>query len=409
MNLKDYVSEIKVRIIQEQSGTNLDVSIKRWVNMSIQHIRTMENWKVLRRKRNFTTEGDYTTGTINAITVGDLNITGAATLWVTNDIRPGRRIKINDDTQGRVISAITGEGALTLATGYGGSTSAVAGLSYTILGTEEYSLPYDWGDLGFFWHEIYGYPFKLSQASGREFYDSNLTLDDSDIPQLYRLWGEDGVLAQPSTASVLSVVSSDAGDTSQTVRVSGIVSNYPDFEDFDLNGVGAVAGSKSFTRIDRVAIFDSAESPKANAGRVTITSNTGAVTNAVIPVNFINRSLSFNKIQLYPIPNDEYVINVECYDRLFDLVDDNDVCPLGKEYDEAIILWACYIGRKYDQDSTQAEVMRKDFEREISRLRAWNNKDNDYFKYFRSRDDSLTKGGRDCFLRFGPYYPNLFR
>lgn len=407
MNLKDYISEIKVRIIQEQSGTNLDPFIKRWINMAIQHIRTMENWKILRRKRTFTTEGDYTTGTINAITVGDTAITGALTLWVTNDIRPGRRIKINDDTQARVISAITGEGALTLETGYGGSTSAAAGLSYTIMGTEEYSLPYDWGDLGFLWHEIYGYPFKLTQAGGREFYDSNLSLDESDIPQLYRLHGEDGCLNQPSTASTLSIVSSDAGDTTQTVRVSGIVSSYPDFEDFALNGVGAVAGTKSFSRIDRIAIFDNAATPTPNTGRITITSNTGAITNAVIPVNFINRAVSYNKVQLYPIPDDEYVINVECYDRLYDLVDDNDVCPLGKEFDESIILWACYIGRKYDQDALQAEVMRKDFDREISRLRAWNNKDNDYFKYFRSRDDSL--GVKNPFLRMGPYYPNLFR
>lgn len=406
MNLKDYIDEIKIRIIQEQSGTNLDAPIKRWVNMSVQHIRTMENWKILRRKRTFTTEGDYTTGTIDAITLADTTVNGTGTLWVTNDIRPGRRILINDDTQGRVITAITAEGALTISTGYGGSTDATGSLDYTILGTEEYSLPYDWGDLGFFWHEIYGYPFKLDQAGGREFYNANLSLDESDIPQLYRLHGEDGVLNQPSTASTITVVSSQAADTTQTVRISGLVSSYPDFEDFDLNGSTDVTGAKSFSRIDHIAIFDDATTPTPNTGRVTITSNTGAITNAVIPVNFINRSLSYNKVQLYPIPDDEYVINVECYDRLFDLVDNNDICPLGKEFDEAIILWACYIGRKYDQDALQAEQMRKDFDREISRLRAWNNKDNDYFKYFRSRDDSLVS---NSFLNFGPYYPKVYR
>jgi hypothetical protein len=405
LNLKDYIAEIKIRIIQEQSGTELVAAIKRWLNMSRQHIRTMENWKVLRRKRTLTTEGDYTTGTINAITNGDVAITGALTVWVTADIRPGRRILINDDTQGRVITAVTGEGALTIATGYGGTTSAVAGLSYTILGTEEYSLPYDWGDLGFFWHEIYGYPFKLTQAGGREFYDSNLSLDESSIPQLYRLWGEDAILAQPSTASAITASCASASDTTQTVRIAGIVSSYPDFEDLALTG-GDTTGTKLFSRIDRISIFDNATTPTPNVGRVSITSNTAAITNAVIPVNFVNRSLSYNKVQFYPIPDDEYTINAECYDRLLDLVDDNDVCPLGKEFDEAIILWACYIGRKYDQDALQAEQMRKDFDREISRLRAWNNKDNDYFKYFRSRDDSLTK---NSFLNFGPYYPKVYR
>jgi len=375
--------------------------------MAIQHIRTMENWKALRRKRTFTTEGDYTTGSINAITAADTTVNGTSTLWITNAIRIGRRIKIHDDTEGRVIATITAEGTLTLATGYGGTTSAAGSLDYTILGTEEYILPFDWGELGIFWHEAYGYPFKLEPVTDREFYSANLTLDNSTVPQLYRLWGSTGATQQPLEASVITAVSSNASDTVQTVRIEGLVSNQWDFEDIDLNGTTSVAGSKSFTRIDRVSLWDSSASPTSNVGRITLTSNSANVTNLVIPVNFVNQAPLFYKFQLYPLPDDEYVINVDAYDRLHDLVDDNDVCPLGKEFDEAIVLWASYIGWNYNQDVNQANRIREDFRLEMRRLRNWNNKDNDRIYRFRSKDDELRGRTRDHFLDFGPYYPRV--
>ena len=114
MNFLDYINEVKRRVTLEGGGTEFDTNIKQWINMSIQHIRTLGNWKPLRRKRTFDTEGDYDTGTINAVTNGDTTINGTSTLWITNNIRVGRRIKIHDDTQGRVITSITAEGTMTI-------------------------------------------------------------------------------------------------------------------------------------------------------------------------------------------------------------------------------------------------------------------------------------------------------
>lgn len=405
MRFADLVTDVKERLSLEAGGTTATTKVKRWLNLAQLHVRTECLWKVLRRKRTFSTVGDYTTGTIDAITNGDTTVNGTGTLWITGGIIAGRRIKINDDTQARVISSITAEGTLILESGYGGTTDATGGLSYTILGEEEYRLPYDWGDVGIFWHEAFGYPFIMSPVTDNEFYNSVYTLDFSSKPELYRLWGEDGVSDQPTSASTLKIVSSSASDSSQTVRVEGLVSGLPDFEDFSLNGTTAVTGSKSFTRVDRVV------KSATTIGRITVTSNSDNVTIVVLPVGDVLKTMSFYKWQAWPLPDAAYTVNAECYDRLKTLVDDNDVSALGQEFDEAINLWAIHIGRMASQDYEGADRAKSDYKNEIRRLKAFNNRNGDRLFVFNQRGETtgFNSRSRKPFLRFGSYYPAVFR
>ncbi len=405
MKFSDLITEVRRRTLTDSGGATFETQAKRWLNLAQQHIRGEALWKILRLKRTFSTVGNYTTGTIDAITNGATTVNGTDTLWVTGGIIPGRRIKINDDTQSRVIATVTAEGTLTLESGYGGTTSSTGSLTYTILGEEEYRLPFDWGDIGIFWHEGFGYPFEMAPITDREFYDSVFSLDFSTRPEVYRLWGEDGVEAQPTSASVLTVSSSSAADTSQTVRIEGLVSSLPDFEDFTLNGTSDVVGSKSFSRVDRVV------KSASTTGRIIVTSNSANITIVTLPAGDILRTMSFYRIQLWPIPDDVYVINVQTYDRLKDLVDDNDVSALGQEFDEALILWSTYIGRKYDQDIPAATQVRQDYFGEIRRLKAQNNRNADRIFRFQERGEFTTTSarGRKPFLRFGSFFPTVFR
>lgn len=124
-------------------------------------------------------------------------------------------------------------------------------------------------------------------------------------PQYARLFEVVGVEEQPTSASIATVVSSDATDTTQKVLVKGIVSGSLDFEELSLNGTTAVNGSKLFTSIS--AVTKSA----ATAGRVTVTSNGGVVTNVVLTPQ--EKTLRLRKVRLHPIPSSALTITVKCF------------------------------------------------------------------------------------------------
>lgn len=103
-----------------------------------------------------------------------------------------------------------------------------------------------------------------------------------------------GVSAQPSSASTISVVSSSAGDTTQSVLVQGVVSGEDDYEVVALVGTTPVATSKSFTSISSIT------KSAVTSGRITLTSNSGGVTNLVLGPNDL--TVRLRKITFHPTP-----------------------------------------------------------------------------------------------------------
>jgi hypothetical protein len=97
-----------------------------------------------------------------------------------------------------------------------------------------------------------------------------------------------GTFTPMAAAETMSVVSTDANDTSggtgaTAVLISGVANDYTPLEELVfLNGVTPVLSVGSFRAINRVVIY-LAGSLGANAGRITVTSSSGAVIQASIP------------------------------------------------------------------------------------------------------------------------------
>jgi hypothetical protein len=273
------------------------------------------------------TVADFSTGTVS-ITNGLKALTFVGSNIVTAGVQIGRRIKIGSTLY--EIDSITGENAATIKLPFAEST--VSGGTFTIMGQEFYNLPIQTSQPAILWTETDGYPEVLSYVTDRDWLETEIDYDDSDVPDMYRMWGEDCVQNQPRAASVMTSVSSTT-DTAQ-VTFFGNVSGYPDSETITLNGITPVATTKSFTSIERIT------KDATTAGRVTITANAGTTTIAVLPVGDTANAYMYKKIQVFPLPDDIYEIHVAYYKEVQRLVGDDDIHELGQDFDEAIILLA---------------------------------------------------------------------
>ena len=335
---KDLQDEVSRRATRDQSGTQFTAAIKNVINTSIFRISREAPWRSMRRKDEeaITTKTAYTTGS-GAVTATKsskaVSVVGAT--FLTDNIEVGRRINISGDGRSHRIATITSETALTLERNYTG-TSTTTG-TYSILGQEQYNLPAQCTHRLFLWHEEYGYPTMLRYVTDQEFYGNSTSNSTTGVPLWYRMWGEDSIREQLRAASVATVSSSSTADTNIGITVYGEVSGFPDFETINTDasdGTTATAGSKSFTRIDRVV------KDASTTGRITVTANSANTTVATIPVGDRAAGIVYRKIQLYPLPNTAFPIKAQWYEDPTRLTQDADVHNLGADFDEAIILLA---------------------------------------------------------------------
>lgn len=171
----------------------------------------------------------------------------------------------------------------------------------TVSGQEDYVLPKLVGET--YKIKSSGSPYDISVVS-EDTFDRNVPNPTSGgNPTFARLFEMVGVETQPTSASTISVVSSSTQDTTQAVLIKGLVNGQVDYEQVTLNGTTAVPTSKSFSAI--YAVSKSAET----AGRVTLTSNSGGVTNVVMAVQ--EKVVRLRKIRLYPIPSSVLTITVK--------------------------------------------------------------------------------------------------
>lgn len=78
-------------------------------------------------------------------------------------------------------------------------------------------------------------------------------LDQGGTPTHASHMGTKGVAQQPSAATAISIVGSDAGDTSQSITIEGIADGIPAVERLTASGTATVTGSLSFSDIDSVS------------------------------------------------------------------------------------------------------------------------------------------------------------
>lgn len=200
----------------------------------------------------------------------------------------------------------------------------------TVSGTEDYVLPR-------YIRETYkinsdSSPYDIKVVSEDVFDRAVPNPSATGSPYIARLFEMVGVETQPTSASVISVVSSSAADTTQKVLVKGLVSGYLDYEQVSLSGTTPVLTTKSFSAICAVTKSD------ITAGTVTITSNGGVVTNLVLSA--LEKSLRLRKVRLYPEPDDTITITVKGFGRSPELSHAYEDTEIPSDWDYVVDQWS---------------------------------------------------------------------
>ena len=355
---------------------------------------------MLRRTSKITTKKAYTTGSGSGTWTSGSNlilITGAN--FYTGNIDVGRRIKLSGSTNYFTIRQLSSITTCNIDTTYDSTTVSATG-TYSILGQEEYNLPIQAGHRMFLWHNEYGYPYKMTYVTEQDFREQGIIDTTESIPTHYRMWGENMVFTQISSDTNISISSTNAtADTATSVSIFGTVAGYPDYETLSLNGTTVVTGSKKFSYVERVVKNNS------TTGRVIISDSQANRSIAIIPVGDVTGGILYKKIQVYPLPNSVFDINVWYYKDPYRLVNDGDIHELGQDFDEAVILLAT-AKIKYQTDQAEADKFMLLYQDEIRNLRKTNMDKIDFFPTLRRPRDS--HGGRDMggltFQQVGPFF-----
>jgi len=402
MTFNDLQEEVKRRATLNQGGTQFDTASKNVLNSSLFRLGRDALWRPLRRKATIDTVTTYTTGSGGGtFTNGSKDVTVVGATLLTDNIQPGRRIKLQGSNTDYTIKTITGETTLTIDINFSGTTISGTG-TYSILAQEEYVLPVQSSHRLFMWHEWYGYPMMMTYISDQTFYSRGIFNTTTSIPQAYRMWGEDWIKEQVKEPGVVTIVSSEAADQNIQVTVFGTVSGYPDYEIITTdssNGTTPVAGSKSFSSAERIVKSSS------STGRITATADSGSTTLSVMPVGDTTSGIKYAKFQLYPLPNQVRPINLQFYKDPYRLVNDGDVSELGQEFDEALILMAV-AKVNYETNKDEGDKFFAMYKDEVRSLKKHNVDKIDWFPSLHSRRASGIGNVHPNLLyqQVGPHY-----
>ena len=371
LTFSELQSEVLRRATKNQGGGAFDVPCKTLINTSLLRLAREANWRSLRRKTSFNTNAAYTKGS-GAVTLvnGSPNVTVTGATFITDAIEIGRYIKVSGASTYYRIAQITGETTLVLNLNYSGTATTTG--TYHIYGQETYNLPAQVGTRFFMWHERYGFPLKMRYTIEQDFYRFNTYVYIENVPQLYHMWGEDMVMSQLKSPSIVSLSSASASDASLSVMVMGMVGGYPDSEVINLNGVTTVNGTKVFQSVERVVKNGS------SIGLITVTANSGNTTVAIIPVGNITAGIQYKKVSIWPLPTDQFPMYVHYYKDPYKLINDGDVHELGQEFDEALILLSV-AKLKADTNQNETSVFIQYYQDEIKNLRKTNIDKIDWF------------------------------
>lgn len=230
----------------------------------------------------------------------------------------------------------------------------------TVASTSKYYLKFGYGKIISVIDQSNQQEVTYRSRSDIEVMDPDLS--QTGTPYHWHLQGWSYVRAQPTSASVITAVSSSASDTSQKVRLVGRVSGEQDTELLTLNGTTDVVGTKSFTQID------GAYKDTATTGRVTVTSNSAAVTVAQFaPASLVDEN---QPMLLWPVPSGVITMQVRGFRQPRDMINDQDMPDMPSAFHDLVLLRATVIGQR---DLYRPELARDLEEREyfpeLARLR----------------------------------------
>jgi hypothetical protein len=169
-------------------------------------------------------------------------------------------------------------------------------------------------------------------------------MEGSGKSPYFRLVGTQPVASQPSAASVITIVSSSASDTTaaKAITVRGISSGSLASDTITPNGTTPVAGTVSFTRV--LAVTKAA----AWVGTATLSSNSAAVT--VLSLGPTEYGKSYRQLELLKTPDAADVIEYRFFRQPLAMVSDNDLPDIPPPHAQILVWDALLLFAGYNTD-----------------------------------------------------------
>lgn len=157
---------------------------------------------------------------------------------------------------------------------------------------------------------------------------------DSGTPYYYSVYGLEWVLAQPASAATVDIVSTDSGDTTQTVEIDYLDGNdVQQHLSLTLNGTTTVTSTVSVTTVQRLS--------KSATTNGTVTVNVNDANNTVIARLGPNQlTRMYTPIHLFPIPSGANTYRVRGIRVPRSMVNDSSYPDLPLEYHELVLYGA---------------------------------------------------------------------
>lgn len=173
---------------------------------------------------------------------------------------------------------------------------------------------------------------------------------DVGHPLRFRFAGRDPVQNQPTSASIITIVSDSASDNTaaKAVVIRGVTTNGVTSESVTPSGTTPVSTVNSYSKI--LAVTKSA----SWAGNMTMTSNAAAVTNLYLFPTELGRS--YQVIELLSTPAAADVIEYSFYRQPTKMVNDNDMPDIPPPHAQILVWDACILFTGYITDLSQSSV-----------------------------------------------------
>lgn len=228
----------------------------------------------------------------------------------------------------------------------------------TVASQQDYELPRDFGK------ELYLLEDTNNQEVGyispqKLIRDYPSTWDSTGTVERYTILNK-RVVKQPSSASVITVVSDDAADTTQLMFVRGIVDSVEQTESVTLTGTSSASTTNSFSRIISISFSAS------RAGKCTVTSNSGAVTIATVAPEILDYQVKC--VRFHFVPTAAVVIRMPYMIKPLPLNNDNDIPLLDAdiiEHGATAYAW------RYKRQMAKAQEWERLYEKAVVNL-IWN-------------------------------------
>jgi hypothetical protein len=218
----------------------------------------------------------------------------------------------------------------------------------TTAGTQTYPLHQEFHRAAYFYNRTKKAFLTETPMRSLENEQLQLTSDDPPTDSInFALWGRTQVKAQPTSASTVSISSSSASDNSSTynlyvrgVNSSGVVVT----DTITPNGTTPVASTSTFVKILTVT--------KAAAwnGRLTMTSNSAAVTNLTLEAAEYGRS--YQQLHFLGAP-EACTIEYRFYRQPIVMVNDYDIPELPPPHAQILVYDALLMIGAYNTDVDQ--------------------------------------------------------